>query len=97
MTDNLHWIESAYKICLRGGDFIKEVFQKESKHLEAKDCMKLKDYYGIRSQDVIKLAISHDFTVDNAGFAKLLDQDDLRQKSRKQCKNEKQESESSSN
>jgi alanyl-tRNA synthetase len=78
---NLHWIKCAYKTFWRGGDFLIDVFKKEDKKLTAEDCMKLKDWYGIRSQDVIKLAISHEFTVDDEGFARLLDEDDERQKS----------------
>lgn len=92
---NLHWIKCAYKTIWRGGDFLINVFKKEDKKLTAEECMKLKDCYGIRSQDVVKLAISHEFTIDNEGFAKLLDEEDKKMKSVKPLvcheKNEKEE------
>ncbi len=84
MTDdsnlNLHWIKCAYKTFCRGGDFLVTVFKKSDKKLTAEDCMKLKDWYGIRPQDVVKLALSHEFTIDDEGFAKLLDEDNVKMK-----------------
>jgi alanyl-tRNA synthetase len=95
---NLHWIKCAYRTIRRGGNFIVEVFKKEDKKLTAEDCMKLKDWYGIRSQDVIKLAVSHEFIVDDEGFAKLLDEDDEKMKSVKPLvRNEKNEKEETCN
>lgn len=80
-TLNLHWLQCAYKTCCRGGKFISEVFKKEEKILTAKECMKLKDTYGIRAEDVIKMTVSHDFSVDVEEFAKLLDEDEKKWKS----------------
>ena len=68
----LHWIKCAYGTCVRGGSFIVEVFKKEKKYLTAEDCLKLKDQYGIRPQDIVKMAISHEFIIDDEGFANLL-------------------------
>jgi len=83
MTEDLtlHWIKCAYKTFWRGGNFLVEVFKKEDKKLTPEDCMKLKNQYGIRPEDIIKLAISHEFTVDDVGFATLLDEEKLRRKS----------------
>ncbi len=84
MTDdanlNLHWIKCAYKTFLRGGDFLVTVFKKQDKTLTAEECMKLKDTYGIRSEDIVKLAISHEFTIDDEGFARLLNEDEGKKK-----------------
>jgi alanyl-tRNA synthetase len=92
---HLHWIKCAYITFKRGGNFLVDVFKKPEKTLTAEDCMKLKDQYGIRPQDVIKLAMSHEFSVDDECFAKLLDKDEERQKYVKMCgsneKNEKEE------
>ena len=79
--DNLHWLNCAYNTFRRGGNFLIDVFKKPEKILTPQECMKLKDTYGIRPEDVIKLAISHEFAVDDIGFAKLLDEDLERQKS----------------
>lgn len=83
MDKNLHqhWIKCAYKTCERGGNFIIEVFKKEDKFLTAEDCMKLKDQYGIRAEYIVKMAISHEFTLDDEGFSKLLSEDDEKMKS----------------
>jgi alanyl-tRNA synthetase len=83
MTDqfHLHWIQCAYRTAKRGGNFLVEVFKKENKHLTPDDCLKLKDLYGIRPSDIVKLAISHEFTLDDEGFADLLDEEDIKNKS----------------
>jgi alanyl-tRNA synthetase len=87
MMENLelHWIKCAYKTCRRGGNFIIDVFKKEEKHLTAEDCMKLKNYYGIRSFDIVKMVISHDFTMDDEGFANLLIEEKEEMKKVKMC------------
>ena len=81
MTDNLHWLKCSYRTHLRGGNFLTEVFKKEDKKLTAEDCMKLKDQYGIHKQNVVLMAISHGFLVDDEGFAILLDEEEKRMKS----------------
>ena len=77
----LHWIKCAYKTVWRGGNFIIEVFKKEDKKLTAEECLKLKDTYGIRPEDIVKIALSHSFSVDDEGFAKLLDEERIKMKS----------------
>jgi len=88
---HLHWIKCAYRTFTRGGNFLVSVFKKPEKILTAEDCMKLYYQYGIREQQIILLAISHGFSVDDEGFAKLLDEDEERQKSVKSlaCHEEK--------
>lgn len=88
---HLHWIKCAYKTFRRGGIFLVDVFKKPEKTLSAEDCMKLKDQYGIRPPEIILLAISHGFSVDDQGFAKLLDEDEKRMESIKSlaCHEEK--------
>jgi alanyl-tRNA synthetase len=85
MEENLtlHWIKCAYKTVRRGGNFITEVFKKEDKKLTAEECLKLKDLYGISPEDIVKIAISHSFSVDDEGFAKLLDEEKIKMKSLK--------------
>ncbi len=77
---NLHWLQVAERTIARGGNFLLKVFTKPEKVLTGQDCMQLKDTYGIRPQDIIKLAFSHGFEVDNIEFSRLLDEDDERSK-----------------
>lgn len=78
--NNLDRIESAYRAFRRGGDFLQDVFKKEDKKLTPKECLKLKDTYGIRWEDVVKMAISHDFYINKEELAKVMDEDDARWK-----------------
>jgi alanyl-tRNA synthetase len=80
MNHNLERIECGYRARKRAGDFIVQVFKKHEKYLTAEECLKLRDSYGIRPEDVAKMAISHEFDIDKQGFAKLLDEDDERRK-----------------
>ena len=77
---NLHWLQVAERTIWRGGNFLVKVFTKPEKILTGKDCMTLKDTYGIRPQDIIKIAFSHGFEVDKIEFAILLDEDIERMK-----------------
>lgn len=88
---NLHWIKCAYKTVCRGGNFLIDVFKKQDKKLTGEECMKLKDWYGIRPEDIVKLSISHSFTIDDEAFARLLDEDDARAKTIKALNYEKKD------
>ena len=83
--NNLDKIELGYKAVKRAGNFIIDIFKKENKVLTAEDCQRLKDWYGIGSSDVVKLALSHEFEIDKEGFSKLLDKDDEKRKTMRQC------------
>ena len=78
--NNLDRIESAYKTFKRGGDFLQKVFKKQDRILTPEECLKLKDFYGIRLEDVVKIAISHEFSIDKEAVAALFDQDEIKMK-----------------
>lgn len=85
MNDNKARIELAEKAFKRGGDYLYRVFHCEKNYLSSEDCMFLKNTYGIPVHCVILMAISHGFPSDQHGFAKLLDEQDERDKGRKNC------------
>ena len=74
--NNLDRIESAYRTFRRGGNFLQDVFKKEDKKLTPEECLKLKNTYGIRMEDVVKMAISHDFYINKESLVKIMDEDD---------------------
>ena len=55
---------------------ISEIFKKEDKKLTPEECLKLKNTYGIRMEDVVKMAISHDFYINKESLVKIMDEDD---------------------
>ncbi len=69
-------ISSGKKACIRGGSFLKTVFLSKIHKLSGEDCCKLMDYYGIRSSDVVKLAYSHSYEIDEEDFIKSLEKRD---------------------
>ena len=79
--NHLDRIECAYRTFKRGGTFLQDVFKKEDKMLTGDECIKLKDTYGIRIEDVIKMAISHGFEIDKRDLAEKMLQDEIYWKS----------------
>lgn len=69
-----NYIENGNITFKRAGDFIIKVFEKESKQLSGEEADKIKNWYGFGPDQVVLLAISHGFTIDQDQFEKLLEE-----------------------
>lgn len=78
-------IKNAIKSYYRGGPFLVKIFTKPEKILTSNDCMFLFNTYAILPRDVVLMAISHGFEIDEQGFCKLLEEQRERLKNTKQC------------
>lgn len=56
----------------RGGGVLKKLLTKESKVLSGEDALLIYNTYGIRTEDLNLLALSHGFEIDEESYAKLL-------------------------
>ncbi len=65
----------AIKILMRGGSFIKEVWEKYKpmERLSGIDTVKLQDYYGLSIFDITVLAYSHQLSIDFEEYYKIKD------------------------
>ena len=73
-------IESCKRAIYRGGPFLFRVFHDGKKHLSGKDCMELKNTYGMRIEYIMMLANSHGFWVDEEEFIKELEDEEVKMK-----------------
>lgn len=80
-------IEKGHKAYKRGGDFLYRIFHGRKTILDGEECMKIFNMYGIHTRDIVLLAASHGYSIDEDGFEKLYEEQERAFKGMKQCTN----------
>lgn len=94
MTTTLDKIQNAHKACWRAGDFLRIILQKDEKNLTAEECLKIQNSYGFGPKEVAMIALSTGFSIDEEGYARLVDEQVERSKNTVPCCKESCEKES---
>jgi alanyl-tRNA synthetase len=78
-------VKYARKAFHRGGNFLVKIFTKPEKFLTSSECLYIFNTYGIKPRDLLLMAVSHGFEIDEEGFCKLLEEQREQFKNMKQC------------